>query len=616
MPSTFLNAAIEVYYYENSTKKTIANFQNVRDIHYTFIKGLESNKFPSSGTIYIDIIHTYLGGLSLPPSSTSIPFSTNISLKYVKHKVNDNNNFYSGGQRIKEIKLIDNNQLIYSYKYEYKKDNNTSSSGVLFSLPFYKKSVRFMATISTSGLCSVVGLDDFYSTEISGSPYINGMGISSSTTGYERVKVSYCSNYGIPNGSEVFEYNIGNSFFYADNELAFMEPSDYKYLFYEKDDWNHNKLSKHYIYDMSDNIKSMTEYFYYSGFPSYSSSDYLNLKAKSLLASVMPEHQIKSSTAFSILNWGSSLFNGSGEIKHLKGFYSNHIGYGADYVNNYLSGGYTRKLPIMTYTTGEKLLQKSKKYTYLNTDVIEEEEEYFYEKKETPTLITKKTTKTSTNDVIITKYYRANDSEVENEQNVNNMIVSNNIETPILTQNYKNSELIAEQKVIYNTTLPLYISIKKGEETANDFERKINYIYDDNNNLIQYTKENGSPVSLIWGYDKTQPIAKLENMSYSSISQSIIENLQSKSNNDNDSSFSINGSTNEQILIIALNNLRNLYPFALITTYTHDPLIGLTSVTDEKGYISYYIYDRYNRLKEVKDKDGNTLSENQYHYRP
>jgi len=54
---------------------------------------------------------------------------------------------------------------------------------------------------------------------------------------------------------------------------------------------------------------------------------------------------------------------------------------------------------------------------------------------------------------------------------------------------------------------------------------------------------------------------------------------------------------------------------AMITTFTYDPLIGVTSVTDPKGYAMYYEYDEFNRLKHVKDAANHILSENQYHYK-
>ena len=58
----------------------------------------------------------------------------------------------------------------------------------------------------------------------------------------------------------------------------------------------------------------------------------------------------------------------------------------------------------------------------------------------------------------------------------------------------------------------------------------------------------------------------------------------------------------------ALNN-------AQVTTFTYDPLIGVTSVTDPRGETIYYSYDNFNRLEFVKDAQGNILSKNEYNYK-
>ncbi len=53
---------------------------------------------------------------------------------------------------------------------------------------------------------------------------------------------------------------------------------------------------------------------------------------------------------------------------------------------------------------------------------------------------------------------------------------------------------------------------------------------------------------------------------------------------------------------------------AQVTTYTYNPLVGMTSSTDAKGETTYYEYDTFQRLMNVKDKDGNIIKHMDYHY--
>ena len=58
-----------------------------------------------------------------------------------------------------------------------------------------------------------------------------------------------------------------------------------------------------------------------------------------------------------------------------------------------------------------------------------------------------------------------------------------------------------------------------------------------------------------------------------------------------------------------------LYPKgALMTTYTHKPLIGMSSKCDVNNRIAYYEYDHFNRLKLIKDQYGKILKIFDYKY--
>ena len=63
-----------------------------------------------------------------------------------------------------------------------------------------------------------------------------------------------------------------------------------------------------------------------------------------------------------------------------------------------------------------------------------------------------------------------------------------------------------------------------------------------------------------------------------------------------------------------LNNLRTGLPTAQVTTCTYIPQVGMSSETDAKGEITYYEYDSFQRLMNIKDKDGNVIKHMTYHY--
>lgn len=70
----------------------------------------------------------------------------------------------------------------------------------------------------------------------------------------------------------------------------------------------------------------------------------------------------------------------------------------------------------------------------------------------------------------------------------------------------------------------------------------------------------------------------------------------------------------EMYQTVVLDELR-LQPLdAAMITYTHDPAAGITSITDARGQISYYNYDDYLRLKEIRDFDQNIIESYEYHY--
>lgn len=227
---------------------------------------------------------------------------------------------------------------------------------------------------------------------------------------------------------------------------------------------------------------------------------------------------------------------------------------------------------------------------------------------------TKNTTNNATGNYLETKYFYPGDNEMSSQPYVSNLVTKNIVGKPLQTQTFRNTEKLSEQTTQYfpfpssdptrPLLLPEFIFSKIGNIPGGLPEKKVTFKYDTVGNIIQYTQEDGVPVSVVWGYSKTLPVAKLENIEYSNIPSNLITAVQSASNG-----------TSEAALITELDNLRTQLPATMVTTYTYQSLIGISTITDVKGNLTTYTYDDFGRLKWVKDKNGKILSENQYHYK-
>lgn len=196
---------------------------------------------------------------------------------------------------------------------------------------------------------------------------------------------------------------------------------------------------------------------------------------------------------------------------------------------------------------------------------------------------------------------------------------------PLVTTNYHNNIPVSKTKLTYSRDwlgheqfLPLQQNSVPSNfinSTNEPSETEISYNqYDLKGNLIQYTTKDGVPVTILYGYNQTLPILKVEGISYEALmyilgmEDHILEynNLAicQQSNIDNDNAD--NGA--EESLLFALDILRKNPELAAtrITTYTYDPLVGITSITPPSGIREKYIYDSSNRLIKIKSLEKNT----------
>lgn len=196
--------------------------------------------------------------------------------------------------------------------------------------------------------------------------------------------------------------------------------------------------------------------------------------------------------------------------------------------------------------------------------------------------------------------------------------------------NTRKSNYTAIGSGFYPTSIELtnnLVDPATGNTSANPNEERIFFDYYTNGNVktsyqLDISLGSGTPsesdrvneVTYIWGYDNMYPVAKIVNGSYSEIA-AYIPSIVNLAQADTDRTLGYIG--NEGALRQALDAMRQdpSLSHTQISTYTYDPLIGVTSMTDPRGYTMYYEYDSLYRLQYVKDAVGNILSKNEYNYK-
>jgi len=259
-------------------------------------------------------------------------------------------------------------------------------------------------------------------------------------------------------------------------------------------------------------------------------------------------------------------------------------------------------------------LSSQKTTEYLGGIPIVTEVEYFYDNPHYQ--LTKQVATHSDSKITETTYQYAH------EKNNSQLVNANMIGIPLEVEVKKQGKILSKTETKYdNPTIPLPSSVLSYDALSGTSSIDVTYDkYDTKGNLLQYTTKAGIPTAIIWGYNNTQPIAKVNGATYDQLNGlGLISAIVSASDSDALSSAT------EPVFITALDNFRKNASLSgiQITTYTYDPLIGVTSITPPSGLREIYLYDSANRLKEIRqmetDSSGNitykTVKEFKYNYK-
>ncbi|KZS39457.1 hypothetical protein AWE51_13050 [Aquimarina aggregata] len=565
-------------YYNNNGVITPPNTSAQRKqptLYYHKNKGANSVlPFPLEGESAL----TITGDFSLQPNDyslsgtlKSVEYATGgkSEFEYEMHDFNFLGNQYAaGGTRIKRQKLVDENQNVKVLEYEYK-DSNGKSTGYINNLPVFGYPFMWDPSRTSNNVSFAVFDKSRTALELTDGSFVGYSEVIEKEVGNGYMRHKFISPQTTPNIPETYvTSNTGNPNYVGSNDRAALDflrnNSAYPSSSYIDNDILRGRPLFLEYRDESDNIVKQINYEY-----DRKIFNTINLNYRDVLDNYGRNDQ--------------SLDFGTWHYYH------------------------SSKLNI------ERNLQSKKITTEYFVEGNKVTEEYFEYDTTYPFL--KQYKVIDNGNELKTNTFYSFDSTINNQPYMSNLVGSNRLSEPIkeetkFNNTVTNTNLIGYHNFGNNVTLPKNIFQSKGNSALQELstiDKRDQY-----GNITQYRKKNDTPTTLIWGYQSIYPIAKIENATYTQIS-SFVTNLKAKSNADNDRTIGNTGK--EGVLRQHLQALRIALPNALVTTYTYDPLIGVTSMTDPRGYTMYYHYDTFNRLEFVKDADGNLVSENKYNYK-
>lgn len=204
-------------------------------------------------------------------------------------------------------------------------------------------------------------------------------------------------------------------------------------------------------------------------------------------------------------------------------------------------------------------------------------------------------------------------SSGKDQTGVYQKMILKNILSPLIEEiSYKNGSTFNVKANYYETLQGLYLpkSVQTQKGTDNVETRIVYNDYDDTGNPLSVAMEKGPGICYVWGYGKRYVIAEIKNADYS-----IVETVLGGKNTVDQ--FANNLNPTNEVVNTFLASLRTdtRLKDAQVVTYTYEPLVGITSATDFRKQTTYYEYDDFQRLKYIKDADGNILKEHTYNYK-
>ncbi|MCD8032137.1 MAG: hypothetical protein LUF85_15270 [Bacteroides sp.] len=258
--------------------------------------------------------------------------------------------------------------------------------------------------------------------------------------------------------------------------------------------------------------------------------------------------------------------------------------------------------PIFDFQT---LLTRQEETNYFGNTPVKHVKDYTYDT--TNRLSNVKETISGSTGTETTQYTYPGSTLAEEKQ----LVTLNRIDEPVTTQkiNYqgrvtdylKNLYTLNGSKVYYSGYE------KRRSNTTPVIDQLKVEAFDSNDNPAQIRGKDNIPVACIWGYQGQYLIAEITHATYAEVrtklGDALLQRLQMAAQ-PADADMKV------------LDGLRQTWTSVQITTYTHQPLIGQLSMTDPRGIVHFYEYDKQGRFTVEKDHRGYIVSKTIYHTGP
>ncbi|AZA76484.1 hypothetical protein EG347_02565 [Chryseobacterium sp. G0186] len=499
-----------------------------------------------------------------------------------------------GGVRIAKILSKDSNgNALFTKSINYNNENNISS-GKIYDYPMAYELEHAYSFKYDPGVCKVLekyfNLAKYYSTSIS-----DILGYNGATVFYSKATESITKN-GNDNGKTVYSFYDED-----DGRLYYDKP----YLLFNDNSWKRGFIKKQEIFERGNSVpvKTITNDYSFIQTPSTQQIE----SGLDFTAPTKPNEFHKMSYQFFVTSPEYFLGCGLGTKNPAANF---------DF--------YGKKLVSAQVNKDKEIIEEN-----FNGKLLRTETEYFYNN---PLHIQPTSQKVTFPDKSIQETTFQYAHEKGNQYLINKNIIGIPLETTVVKKLnaadigktiskiatlYPSSDAEATNKT---SGLPLPVSVSSLDVQSNALTTDVLYKQYSvaGGNILQYNLKpdaNGNssnPVSIVWGYNNTLPIAKIEGANFAQVSPYILDIV-----NASDADGQAAPDNDETTLLQALNDFRNNPNLAKfqITTYTYDPLIGVRSITPPSGIREYYKYDSMNRLQSVVDVNNNILKEFNYHYK-